>query len=118
MYSWVLILHSWMRWVAIATGVGATAAALAPAPAGISPAPADRSGLIFTIVMDTQFLLGLLLYFFLSPTTRAIFGDFGGAMADPIARFWAVEHITAMIFAVAMAHVGRVLARKAASPAQ
>jgi len=30
-------------------------------------------------------LLGLLLYFALSPTTRAILQDFGGAMRDPVA---------------------------------
>jgi predicted tellurium resistance membrane protein TerC len=38
-------------------------------------------------------------------------------MRDPVARFWAVEHVSLMLFAVVMAHVGRVLARKAASPA-
>ena len=37
-------------------------------------------------------------------------------MRDPVARFWAVEHVTLMLFAVVMAHVGRVLARKAKSP--
>ena len=34
-------------------------------------------------------------------------------MRDPVARFWAVEHVTMMILAVALGHVGRVLARKA-----
>jgi hypothetical protein len=34
-------------------------------------------------------------------------------MRDPVARFWAVEHVTTMILAVAIAHVGRVLARRA-----
>ena len=32
-------------------------------------------------------------------------------------RFYAVEHITSMLVAVALAHVGRVLARKAPTPA-
>ena len=61
-------------------------------------------------------LLGLLLYVVLSPTTAAIRQDFGAAMSDPVARFWAVEHLTLMLAAVIVAHVGRVLARKARSP--
>src|SRR4029077_2993408 len=40
----------------------------------------------------------------------------GAAMKDPVARFWAVEHITSMMLAVILAHVGRVLGRKAATP--
>jgi hypothetical protein len=62
-------------------------------------------------------LLGLLLYFVLSPNMQAILNNFGGAMKDPAARFWAVEHTSAMLAAVVLAHVGRVLARKAATPA-
>ena len=118
MYPLVLLLHSWLRWAAIAAGVAATGASFAAPSISGSPAPADRWGRIFVIVMDAQLLLGLLLYFFLSSSTRATFTDFGGAMADPVARFFAVEHITVMIFAVAMAHVGKVLASKATSAAQ
>jgi hypothetical protein len=39
-------------------------------------------------------------------------------MRDPVARFWAVEHITLMLAAVVVAHIGRVLVRKAATPAK
>jgi hypothetical protein len=46
----------------------------------------------------------------------AILSNFGGAMKDPVARFWAVEHVSSMFLAVIVAHVGRVLARKATSP--
>src|SRR5712692_6472357 len=113
MYSFVLVLHSWLRWIAIAAGIGATAAATASPSAG---GGSDRPGLLFMISMDLQTLLGLLLYAFLSPTTAAIFKDFGTAMKDPVARFWAVEHVTMMLAAVVLAHVGRVLARKAATP--
>ena len=38
-------------------------------------------------------------------------------MKDPALRFWAVEHVAAMFGAVVLAHVGRVLARKATTPA-
>jgi len=113
MYNLLLIIHSWLRWVAIAAGVGATAAATG---ASQSSSGGQRAGLFFMIALDLQMLIGLLLYVFFSPNTAAIFQNFGGAMRDPVARFWAVEHITMMIIAVALAHVGRVLARKAKTP--
>jgi hypothetical protein len=117
MYDLVLLLHSWLRWPAIIAAVAATLLAFTDRPDTMGRSRADRSGLVFMILLDVQFLLGLLLYGVLSPTTAAIFDDFGGAMRDPVARFWAVEHITMMLFAVVMVHVGRVLARRAATPA-
>jgi hypothetical protein len=111
MYELVLTAHSWLRWVALIAGVMAVVMAAA------APGRADRWGLILVIALDLQFLLGFALYLVLSPTTKAIFANFGAAMRDPGTRFWAVEHVSLMVFAVVMAHVGRVLARKAKSPA-
>jgi hypothetical protein len=114
MYQLVLIAHSWIRWFALVAGVMATIAALRGAsPAGAADDRGDTWGLMLMIALDLQLLLGLLLYLALSPTTSAIFKDFGGAMRDPVARFWAVEHVSTMILAVMIAHVGRVLARRA-----
>jgi heme A synthase len=116
MYTTVLTIHSWIRWLALVAGVGATMAAMRGKTDGASSL-ADRWGLFAMTALDVQLLLGLILYFVLSPTMRAILDNFGGAMKDPAARFWAVEHTSAMLAAVVLAHVGRVLARKAASPA-
>ncbi len=65
------------------------------------------------MALDVQMLVGLILYFVLSPFTARAFTDFSAAMKNPSTRFWAVEHITAMFAAVILAHVGRVLARRA-----
>jgi hypothetical protein len=116
MYTLVLILHSWIRWVAVAAGIGATLTLLTGQQSVSRPDSSDRWGLIFLIAMDVQLLLGLLLYFVLSPVTAVIRQDFGAAMRDPVARFWAVEHIGSMVIAVVLVHVGRVLGRKAPAP--
>jgi hypothetical protein len=116
MFDVILLLHSWLRWPALIAGIVAIAAAYSSRPIGSEKTAADRWGGIFVGLLDLQMLLGLLLYVVLSPTTAAIFQDFGAAMRDPVARFWAVEHLTLMLAAVIVAHVGRVLARKARSP--
>src|SRR5262245_34190259 len=107
MYNVFLVIPSWLRWIWIAAGVGATAAATGSSSGGGSN---QRAGLLFIIAMDLQLLIGLLLYVLISPNTAAIFRNFGEAMRAPESRFWAVEHIAMMIVAVALAHVGRVLA--------
>ena len=116
MYTTILLIHSWLRWVALIAGVAATIAALRGTTSSTGPTRADRWGLILMMVLDTQMLLGLIMYFAVSPVMAAIRDNFAVAMKDPAARFWAVEHITTMMLAVIVTHVGRVLARKSASP--
>jgi hypothetical protein len=116
MYTTVLFLHSWIRWIALIACVGVTLAALRGKVEG-DKSLADRWGLVAMMALDLQMLLGLLLYLGLSPNMREILNHFGEAMKRPDTRFWAVEHIAAMFVAIALSHIGRVLARKAATPA-
>jgi hypothetical protein len=104
MYPIVLTIHSVVRWLIVALGVGAVAAALR----GEGSAPARRrAGLAFSIALDVQLLVGLLLYLVFSPTTKAAMADMAAAMGNGGLRFWAVEHPVAMILAVAFAHLAR-----------
>jgi hypothetical protein len=118
MYTLVLTLHSWIRWVALVSGFGATFAAMRGGAAPSQTGRADGWGLALMMALDVQLLLGLLLYLVVSPNMQAIRADFGTAMKDPVARFWAVEHLTTMLAAVVVVHIGRVLARKASGDAK
>src|SRR5438093_981329 len=109
MYTFVLLLHSWLRWAALIAGVGATMAAFTDRAQTAGSGRADRWGLALMATLDLQMLLGLLLYLVLSPTMEAIRQNFAAAMQDRVARFWAVEHIAMMLMAVILVHVGRVL---------
>jgi uncharacterized membrane protein HdeD (DUF308 family) len=115
MYTLVLALHSWLRWLALIAGIAATVTALSDR-ASTAPRRADLWGLALMVALDVQMLLGLLLYFVLSDYMLAIRNDFGAAMRNSGLRFFAVEHLTLMLGAVVLAHVGRVLGRKAATP--
>jgi hypothetical protein len=116
MYSLVLVLHSWIRWVALVAGLAATVTSFTDRPQTSGQSRADLWGLVFMAVLDLQMLLGLLLYLVLSPFTAEAFKDFGAAMKNSGLRFFAVEHLALMLTAVVLAHVGRVLARKATTP--
>jgi heme A synthase len=116
MYTTILIVHSWMRWLALIAGVGVTFAAVMGRVEPENESPADRWGLVAMTALDIQMLLGLLLYLVVSPNMAEIRAHFGEAMQSAQLRFWAVEHLTAMLVAVIVAHVGRVLARKARTP--
>lgn len=116
MYAVLLTLHSLIRWVVVLAAL----AALVRAIGGLSGRQAwsaldQRLGIIFTSAMDTQLLIGLLLYFFFSPITTAALRDMGGAMAQAGARFFAVEHWLLMLVALVVAHIGWARAKKASS---
>ena len=119
MYSAVLLIHSWLRWVVLAAAL-LTLVRAATGRAQRKPwTRADDTAMqAFTGAIDLQMLLGLLLYVALSPATQAAFEDFGGAMGNAPIRFWAVEHLAGMIVATALAHVGRARVRKTADPRQ
>jgi hypothetical protein len=109
MHDLVLALHSWVRWAAILCGVLATLSAIGSGP---DSRGGGRWGLFFTTAIDVQFLLGIVLLL-----TSSVLGNMAETMRDPTARFYAVEHPTIMIVAIALAHIGRVVARKAKTPA-
>ena len=78
----------------------------------------DRAGLVLTIFADFQLLLGLVLWVFGNMGLKNI-QAFGMAtvMKNSFARFFAVEHITMMLLAVVLIHVGRALSKRGASDA-
>jgi len=114
MYTTVLIIHSILRWVVLLLAVYAILRAYSGWFGKRKYGSSDRkAGLFFTITLDVQLLLGLWLYFFLSPLTTTALRDFGGAMNNPELRFFVLEHAFYMVLAVVFAHLGNVLSRRA-----
>ena len=112
MYSALLFLHSWLRWVVLALAV--MVLLRASAGRGKAWSPADARGMrLFVIALDIQVLLGLILYVGISPITAVAFQNLGAAMRDASLRFFVVEHFVGMLAAVALAHIGSVKVRKA-----
>ena len=71
--------------------------------------PGDaKLALIQMIFVQTQFILGLVLYF----TEGWAAAPFKESMSNAGERFWKIEHITGMIIAVALVEIGRIRTKK------
>lgn len=89
-----------MRWAVLAVGLWALIRAVLGWLGGRAWSPPDRlAGMLFSIGVDNQLLIGLLLAFF-SPLVRAAFTDPGAALRSAMLRFFVAEHIPAMVLAV------------------
>ncbi len=117
MYQGLLHAHNGFRWLVLIALLFAVLLAVSGWASKRKWGRADNlSGLILVMIMDIQFLLGIVLYAFVSPITKAAFNDFGAAMKNSDLRFYAVEHILLMIIALALVHIGRAKSKKDVAP--
>jgi len=112
-YSTVKDVHSSFRWIVLALAV---AVIVIFAIGWFSKKKFGRLdntlSLLYMISCDLQLMLGLTLYFFLSPITQSAI-QFGSLqMEDPNVRFFAIEHPITMILGIACAHIGRISSKK------
>jgi cytochrome bd-type quinol oxidase subunit 1 len=106
-YALVLIVHSWLRWVVLVAGVASVARAVLGVATRRAWTPLDQKlGTVFVAALDVQVLLGLLLYFVLSPVTPKSLADFKAYMPVAPLRFFAIEHAFGMLLALVIAHIG------------
>jgi hypothetical protein len=114
MYSGVLFLHSWLRWAVLVLGVLALGTALRGWLRGRDWTRTDRRlQVLFVAAFDSQMLLGLTLYFGLSPLTPRSLDAFRVNMSVSFLRFFSLEHPVLMLLALAAAHAGSGLSRRA-----
>lgn len=112
MYAVLLVLHSYLRWAVLGLAVAGLVRAFSGFRAGRGWVAADERLAKLTLAsIDTQLLLGLALYF-VSPVVSTARQNMAAAMHDRTLRFFSVEHLSMMLLAVAVAHIGRVRAKK------
>lgn len=114
LYTITLFLHSWNRWLILVAGIIVLASAIKGLTAKTDFSATQRKwSLIFISSLHLQLLVGLLMYFVLSPYTLQALSNFGAAMKDSALRYWAVEHAFVNIIAVIVAQTGSILAKRA-----
>jgi len=117
MYTGLLHLHNSLRWLILLVALVTLLKYFMGWFSQKSWKKSDNIlGIIFVSVMDLQFLVGVVLYFFVSPVTQAALQNFGAAMKNPELRFYAVEHSLMMLVALALVHIGRSKSKKTLNP--
>ena len=110
MYSGLLHLHSVLRWVIlILLLINAVQLFAGKRNLGLSK--------VLLIAAHTTLLIGLYQYF-AGPLGYHLIATNGMAavMKDSVMRFWAVEHITGVLVAIALITIGHVKLKKGGSP--
>jgi hypothetical protein len=112
LYNAFLHTHSIGRWIVLLLLVFAILNSLI---AGNRPyiRTDNRLGLLLTIAADLMLLIGIYLWF------QGNWGykqfeqrGFSEIMKDPIARFYAVEHLAGMLIAIILIHIGKSQGKK------
>lgn len=111
MYSTLLGLHSGLRYIVLILLVLALVGAIIGLFGKKAYTEGNRKINLFAMIFThTQFLVGLILYFF-SPMVN--YSNMGEAMKDAMTRYWTVEHSVMMLFAIVLITVGHSRSKKA-----
>jgi hypothetical protein len=73
------------------------------------------SYLIFTISLYLQLVLGLMIYFTLRTNLGGPLWEVPDTENDASLRFWAIEHIALMIFALFLTQLGMIFVKRSSS---
>lgn len=118
MYTGLLHTHSFLRWIMLLLLIVTVFRAYNGWKSNRSYTSADKKLSLFTLIFShVQLLIGFVLYM-VSPTVQLALSDMGSAMKDKMLRFWAVEHISAMIISIMIITIGHALAKRAQSDSQ
>ena len=85
----------------------------------IKDIPCPRSFLrlswVFIHFLYIQLLTGITLYFFLKPEADAAIMTMDEALLHNSQRFWGIEHVSLMLFALILSQVGRLIIKQISS---
>ena len=73
---------------------------------------------IFNVALYFQLILGFLIYYLLRSTLEGPLWEVPDTQNDASLRFWAIEHIALMIFALFLTQLGRVYIKRSKGPSR
>ena len=115
MHPAILATHSLVRWLVLGTGVYAVFRCWRGWMQRGSWTTADAGAVkLYVNALNLQLVVGLVLYA-VSPLIRGALANMGAAMKDAPVRYFVVEHLTVMLVAIALGHIGAARLRRATS---
>jgi len=108
MYTGLLHLHNLLRWVILILLIITLVQSFSAKKDPGSAKGLQKTSLFLLIAAHTTFVIGLYQYFFGQLGFKLLMDSgFADVMKNKAARFWAIEHITGMLIAIAMITVAR-----------
>ena len=119
MFSTFLFVHSWLRWIILILALVVIIKSIMGMSGNKDYLKSDNAmASAFVGMLDLQFLIGIVLYFWLSPITSNAWSGDVSPMKDAGIRYWAVEHLAMMLIAIILAHVGKAKAKRLSDSAK
>lgn len=115
MYPLILFIHSWLRWFVLILLIIVIFKFIISLLKNATYSKLDRvlSSLLLGFT-HLQFVMGLILYFVLSPIVPAGLSNIKGAMKNATLRYWTVEHLVFMVIFTVFIQIGFSLSKRAA----
>ena len=118
MYSFLLALHSLIRWLVLSSLLFAIYRAYRGWFAAKPFAKYDENARYFTtLILHTQFIIGIALYF-ISPVVYYFLHHFNVAVHERQIRFFGMEHVTMMFVAIVVISIGSAKTKRKPSDAE
>jgi len=111
-------LHGTLRWVVLIFGILTILKSISGLMGNKEFTNKDKRPALFLLIsVDLQLLLGVVLYISRGYYRAFSGGAMGDVMKDSVSRFWTIEHITGMLVAIVLVHLGYA-GTKGAKPAK
>ena len=114
LYVAVLFAHSSLRWIVLALALAVSARSAIGSWRQLPWSAAhERLHRALLHAADLQLTLGVALYLWLSPFSRAFFHNPRVGFHDASLRFFGIEHVFGMVLGISLLHVGQERSQRA-----
>jgi hypothetical protein len=114
LYTIVFKIHIFISTITLLSGIMTQVLSIQGWTGGRNYSSRDVwSSMIFNIGLYFQLVLGFIIYFTLRTTLEGAIWEVPDTENDASLRFWAIEHIALMIFALFLTQLGRVFIKRA-----
>lgn len=112
-YSFAFKIHIFISTITLLAGIGSLVLSIHGLVKKRSYGKADfTASLVFNVALYFQLILGFLVYYLLRTDLEGPVWEVPNTQNDASLRFWAIEHIALMIFALFLTQLGRVFIKK------
>ena len=116
LYTFVFKIHIYISTITLLAGIATLVLSILGWSRNRTYSRTDRwfSG-TYTIALYFQLILGFIIYFTLRTTLDGPFWEVPDTENDASLRFWAIEHIALMIFALFLTQLGKIFINRSAA---